>query len=593
MASTVLSSSSYVNYLNDYINIILNYTDQCLIEHLNKSYFDEIEAYARLILAQWHSEQVIAKQSLLYIENVGYLNRKIALLTQTYRVQEKQLERIENLLCNSETIQLITSIIQQILETNLRHEDEFLRYLAILIDAFSLMKYSKSIFDQITKQVIESKYYKQYLTESISSEIQSAHLFFIGAIGQLALSTHDSKLNQLYSQFITTFYNEKNFSNNIDLHYCTLGILSQLEIPFLIKDHSCISALRLIFINASSKVTEEDIKIFLLPILNLFNSLCIQSKTIACYLNTDQFIDILLQYVTNQNDYRLHIHTCLLLGHIISEKQLIDLRISYKLTMKLMDLLFYYKQETDNILYSLLSLTIHEQIQFIIAHTYQLINFIQLSEHYPIIYDIIWKLSFHSDIVEQLIIRHEEFIKQLSTLPAAKGILQNVQMKNLSRLPITNGISFDVSLVSSSIDRPIVQVLEEKLLKSNLRVGTTQNSSCILLCISEESKHDCTCQATIRQALFECKKIIPCIVEKPYRIDDWFDKLNIQGRKPLNIIDLGIEKCLSEVQKDLQNNPHPHHLPAIVKRTRIVTPPHQSSPTTDNIFSTTTAATTS
>jgi hypothetical protein len=336
----------------------------------------------------------------------------------------------------------------------------------------------------------------------------------------------------------------------------------------------------LIFINASSKVKEEDIKIFLLPILNLFNSLCIQSKTIACYLNTDQFIDILLQYVTNQNDYRLHIHTCLLLGHIISEKQLIDLRISYKLTMKLMDLLFYYKQETNNILYSLLSLTIHEQIQFIIAHTYQLINFIQLSEHYPIIYDIIWKLSFHSDIVEQLILRHEEFIKQLSTLPAPKGILQNVQMKNLSRLPITNGLSFDVSLVSSSTDRPIVQVLEEKLLKSNLRVGTTQNSSCILLCISEESKHDCTCQATIRQALFECKKIIPCIVEKPYRIDDWFDKLNIQGRKPLNIIDLGIEKCLSEVQKDLQNNPHPHHLPAIVKRTRIVTPPHRSSPTT-------------
>jgi hypothetical protein len=580
MASTTMSATSYLNYLNGYISIILNYTDRRLVEHLNESYFDEIENHARFILAEWHSEQIVDKSSSLYIENVGYLNRKIALLTHTYRLNEKQVERIENLLFNSETIQLITSIIHSILETNLRHKDNFLRYLSILIDAFSFIKSSKPIFDQITKQTIQSKYYKQYLTETISSNIQPIHLLFIGAIGQLASPIHNSTLNELYSQFITTYYNQKHTPNDIDLNYCTLGILSQLEISSLSTNYSCLSALVSIFINTSTTSVKENTKIFLLPLLNLFNSLCIQSKTIACYLNTNQFIDILLQYVTNQNDYQIHIHTCLLLGHIISDKQLDQLQISYKLTMKLMDLLYYSKQEITDILHSLLSLTIHEQIQLIIADTYQLKHFIQLSEQYPIIYDIIWKLSFHSDILEQLIIRHEHFLKQLSTLstiPAACGILHNIQMKNLSRLPTTNETLYDISLVASSKDRHVVQQMEEKLANNGLRVDTTLNSLCILLCVSEESKHDCTCQSAIRQALLECKKIILCIVQKPYRIDDWFSRLNIREKKPLNIVELGVEKIIPEIRKDLHQN---HHVPAIIKRTRIVTPSHQSFDTT-------------
>ncbi|CAF1012318.1 unnamed protein product [Adineta steineri] len=573
MASTILSSASYLNYLNDYINIILNYTDQNLIENLNKSYFDEIETYARSILTQWHSEELIDKQASLYIENVGYLNRKIALLTKTYSLNEKQFERIEDLLCNSEIIQLIISIIESLLITNVRHKDNFLRYLSILIDSFSSMKYSKSIFNEITQQVIESKYYKQYLIELISSsDIQSVHLFFIGAISQLTSPIQNLTINELYSKFLTTFYNEKYFPNNIDLHYCTLGILSQLQISFLINDYSCISTLISIFIHVSTEYN----KIFLLPILNLFNRLCIQSKTVACYLNTDELIDILLQYVTNQQDYQIHIQTCLLLGHIISEKQIIQFRINYKLTMKLINLLQYHKHEITNILNSLLSLVIHEQIQFIIAHTYQLIYFIQLCKDYPIVYDIIWKLSFHSDIIDQLITRHDDFLKQLPTLPAAQGILQNVQIKNSCRSPLTNGVSYDISLISSSKDHFIVKKIEENLLKHNFHIGTTLNSSCILLCVSEESKHDSTCQAAIRQAVLDCKKIILCIVRNPYRIDDWFNTLNIQERKSLNVITSSIEKILPEIEKNCRNN---HHLPAITKRTRIVSPPssHRTS----------------
>ncbi|CAF1497427.1 unnamed protein product [Rotaria sordida] len=586
MASSKMSSTLYLKYLNDYINLNLNDTNEYLIENLNQSYFDEIENHARFILAEWYSEQIIDEQSLLYIKNVSYLNRKIVLLTYKYSLNKNQVERIKNLLFNSEIIQLLTSIIQSIIETNLRHQDNFLYYLSILINVYSIVKYSKPIFNQITKQAIQSKYYKQYLTELFSINIQPIHLFFIGTIGQLAQPIHDSTFNELYSKFFTKFYNEKILSDNNDLHYCTLGILSQIDISYLINDYSCISILLSIFINSSSKFAKENTKILLLPILNIFNLLCIQSKTVACYLNSDQLIDILLQYIINQQNYQLNINACLLLGHIISEKQLIQLRISYKLTMKFMNLLYCYKQEIKNILQSLLSLTIHEQIQYIIADTYQLQNLIELSENYPIIYDIIWKLSFHSDILEQLIKRHNDFLEKLSSLsniPAANGILENIQMRNLSRLPIKDGISFDIALISSVKDRLVVQSIQESFEKFGFRIGTIRNSFNILLCISEESKHDCTCQAAIRKALLDCKKIILCIVQKSYRFDDWFNILNIDEKKLFKITESNIEKMISEIQIDLNNNNNnnnnSHNLPAIVKHTQIVTPLHRTSHT--------------
>jgi hypothetical protein len=553
MASTILSSTSYLNYLNDYINILLKSTDRYIIEHLNEKYFDEIETSARLILAQWHSEQILDQQSSFYIENVGYLNRKIGLLSQLYPFQ---FQRIKNLLFNPEMIQLLTLIIQSLIERDSRHEDNFLRYLSIFFDAYSSIKDSKLLFNQLTQQAIQSKYYKQYLIEIISSNIESKHLFFIGAIGQLAEPKHSSTLNQFYSQFLQKFYPEKYVSIDLDVQYCTLGILSQFEISYLINDYTCISTLVSIFLN-------ENIKIFRLPILILLNSICIQSKTVACYLNTNQLIDILLQYVPKQTNCLIHMNACLLLGHLISEKQLLKLRISYKLTMKFMDLLIDYKQERNNILLSLLSLSIHEEIQSIIAQTYQLKDLIELSKDYSIMNEIIWKLSFHSEIIEQLIQRHDDYLKELST---NNGIIENIRMKNLSRTPRTTGISSDITLIFSSKDQLVVQQIKDDLLKNNFRIGTLSDSLYVLLCISEDSKHDCSCQAAIRQALLECKKLILCIVQKPYRIDDWFSKLHIQEKNPLNIIESGVEKLSSEIRKDL------HQLPATTKKTRIITP---------------------
>lgn len=571
MASTILSSSSYINYLNDYINLILKSSDQYLIEHLYETYFDEIENLTCQILAQWHSEQILDQQSSLFIENVGYLHRKLCLLIETGLLNKTQTQRIENLLFNCELIQLLTSIIQSLIKISDRHEDNFLRYLSILIDAYSLMKYSKPIFNHLIEQIIQSKLYQDYLHELFSLNIQPKHLFFIGAIGQLAVSSEDLILNKIYSEFFQKVYHKKTFVTiNSDLYYCTLGIFSQLDISYLMNDYSCLSILTSMFLN-------ENLQIFHLKLLDLFNSLCIQSKTVACYLNTNQLINKLLQSVSNENRSYLNLQSCLLLGHIINEKQLNELRISYKLLMKLMDLLCDSPENRYKILQSLLSLTIHERIQLIISETFQLNRFILLTKDYPICYDIIWKISFYPNIVEQLIIRHHDFVKELSLLsgiPAAFGILENIRMKDALHSPKTNGITCDLALISSSKDQIIIQQLKENLLKNNIHLGTITNSHSVLLCISEESKHDCSCQAAFEQALIQCKRILLCIVKKPYRIDDWFVKLNVLEKKPLDILDLKIEKCLVEIQKEFPHNQQ------IIKQTQIVTPSDQITDTT-------------
>lgn len=572
MASTILSSRSYLQYLTDYINIILDSSDRFLLEHLHENYLDEIETSARVILAQWQSEQIINEQSSFYIEQVGSLNRKLVLLNQIHPLTDNQIQRIENLLFNRQTIQLVISVIQSTLDNDSRHADHFLHSLSNFLDAYSMNKTSKILFHTIAQQALQSKFYQQYLFEIISSSssIEAKHRFFIGALGQLAPSNTQPMLNKTYAEFLQTFNNHKNRSMNSNLHYCTLGILGQLDAMYLIDDYTCLSTL-------VSMVVNESMKIYRLPIFILFNSVCIHSKTAACYLNTEPLINILLQYAPKQVNSSLHINACLLLGHLLSENQLIKLRISYKLIMKLLELLTVCKDERDNVLQSLLTLSIHESIQDVIAETYQLKTLIDFHVDHSIVHEILWKLSFHSNIAEQFHEKHEDFLKKL---PTTDGILENIHMKNLSRLPSADEIASDINLIFSSKDQLVVQQIRDNLLKNHIRIGNPNNSLYILLCVSEESKHDCACQAAIRHAQLNWKKILLCIVQKPYRLDDWFGKLHVREKTPLNILEIGLEKLSLEIGKDL-NRSSPSS--SMSHKTHIISPTEETTSTISSL----------
>ena len=570
MASTFLSSTSYVNYLTDYIDALANRSDAWLVAHLPESYFDEIENHRDLVLAQWLSEQDIDSTVLAFVEQVGQLNCRIASLIHSDQTQNA---RIEQLLCNAKHLRLIQTILQNLLKSRVRHNEPLLSGLTGTIDALALLKPSRIFFEPITGEILRSVFYREYLTELRSSSIDVRHRFFIGALTRLAPAVNDPVLNKLYSQYLVEHYHQQ-IPNDTNLHYCTLGILSQLQGEALIDDQPCLSVLASLFFHVSSSVHDEVKKSpFLDPVMTLITSLCVQSKTVACYLNTDALIHVLLNFVTRRDADQLDIRACLVLGHMISEQQLNQLSISYKLSMKFIDLLLHSNYDREAILSSLLSLVIHQPIQSVLVQTYQLIHLIELSSTHSLCFDIIWKLSFHPEACQQLIARHGDFLRQLSTLPtvaSAHGILENVQTINQPRLPTNADTIYDLSIVSSPVDRSIARQIEIYCHKQNIRVGTIDEASSVLLCMSEESKHDSPCQAVVRKALLDCKSLLLCIVRQPCRLDDWFSTLAIQDKQLLDTIDLGVERIVATIRSSLRL--HQPHVPIGDKRSRLPAP---------------------
>ena len=569
MASRVLSARSYLHYLHDYTVLLLNQSDRSLIDHLHESFLDEIEDQACSILARWLSEEEIEQNSASFLTNVGHLNRRLALLINHDEHQDHR-KRMEDLLCQPKCIQLLQAILQSLLQSTNRHQDPSLRYLSIFLEPFSLINEEKAILRPLCAQIVQSHQYRQYLVELMSSKVEAKHRFFLGTISLLAPPNAGSTLNDLYVEYLLTFDGSTVKINNEDLHYCTRGILTQLDITACIHHHACLSALMSLFSRASANPNDHGIRIILPSLFKLFNTLCLQSKTAACYLSSNAMIDSLLQYVTLQDQTRLDISACLLLGHLVSEQQLNEFRIGYKLTMKLLDLFLYSKHEKNVILSSLLSLSIHPSIQVIIAQTCQLPNLLSAVKDYPLIEEIIWTLSFHPDIVQELVSRHAGFLEQLAAGPVANGIRQNVQMKNLSRSPSAAEISFDVALISSPKDGSIVDYIRKRLVEHHFRLGAIKNASCVIFCVSEESKHDCACQAAVRQALLDCRKLIFCVVRQPYRLDDWLRALAIPEKALLNTSESGVDRILLNLKKQI------HHASAIPKQARIATIPEQS-----------------
>ena len=533
----------------------------------------EIEDQAASVLARWLSEQDIDQNTAFFLANVGHLNRRLALLVTDHEDQEQR-QRMDNLLHHPKCLQLLQTILQSLLHSTSRHQDPFLRHLAIFLEPFALIHDEKATVRSLSGQILQSDAYRQYLIELMSSKVEAKHRFFLGTISRLAPSNTDSTLNDLYVEYLLTFDGSTVKTDNEDLQQCTRGILTQLDITACTRHSACLSALVSLFSQASATLNESGTGILLAPLFKLMHTLCLQSRTAACYLSSEAMIDSLLQYVTRHDQNRFDISACLLLGHLVSEQQLNDFRIGYKLTMKLLDLFLYSKYEKNAILASLLSLSIHESIQLIIAQTFQLAQLLPGIDEYPLIYEIIWTLSFHPEIVQQLVVRHSGFLEHLGTLvtvPAAIGICQNVQTKNHSRSLSTGKISSDISLISSPKDRFIVEGIRKQLAERRLRVGPINEASCAVFCISEESKHDCACQAAVRQVLLDCRKLIFCVVQQPHRLDDWLRTLTIQENSLLNIVESGIDRILPVLQKQMGQGP------SSPKRTRLVTISNQTS----------------
>ncbi|CAF1588561.1 unnamed protein product, partial [Adineta ricciae] len=208
----------------------------------------------------------------------------------------------------------------------------------------------------------------------------------------------------------------------------------------------------------------------------------------------------------------------------------------------------YRRIPVDFMLRAFQCLSKNDSLQQKAASLNKISIFINLSDQYPVAWDIIWTFSFNEDIQEQLR-SNCLFMSKLSHLAKetddeqmrkiVHGILWNLGTNHNNRLLPNNNEdkTFDIMISYSHKEKALCHQLYQELTRTNYRVWidfdqmhgnvmdamaqAIEQSRIVILCISEQYRKSNYCRAEAHYA-FQCqRKIIPILVQKHYKPDGW------------------------------------------------------------------------
>jgi hypothetical protein len=260
-------------------------------------------------------------------------------------------------------------------------------------------------------------------------------------------------------------------------------------------------------------------------------------------------------------DLSTHDKICLrayvILGEILCNERLKDLKITENLSLFFYDMLEHawlhptkiYKQiPIFHLLRSFLTLSKIDAIQQKTFDLNKIPLLIEISDQYPITYDILWALSFNSDIQQQL---HSNavFMSKLANLAKecdneqmrkiTHGILWNIDSTRQDRAisEISEEKTFDIMISYSHKDETICKQIYENLIKEGYQVWidfdqmhgnvmdamaqAIERSHIIIICMSEEYRKSNYCRAEAHYAFQRQLKIVPILLQEHYQPDGW------------------------------------------------------------------------
>jgi len=175
-----------------------------------------------------------------------------------------------------------------------------------------------------------------------------------------------------------------------------------------------------------------------------------------------------------------------------------------------------------------------------------------MSDHYPMVYDILWSLSFNALIQEQLR-SNPAFMAKLAKLGhessdpnicrSVNGILwlldsnreENVVSNN------DNDTRFDVMISYSHKDKQICKQVYDELIRADYRVWidfdqmhgnvmdamvqAIEQSHAIIICMSEDYQRSNFCRAEAQYAFQRKLKMVPILLQKHYKPNGWLSFL--------------------------------------------------------------------
>jgi hypothetical protein len=173
---------------------------------------------------------------------------------------------------------------------------------------------------------------------------------------------------------------------------------------------------------------------------------------------------------------------------------------------------------------------------------------IQICDEYPIAYNILWALSFNTNVQKQLC-SNASFIFKLTHLAkecdnekmrkTTHGLLWNLKSDHIDSSPIQihDETKFDIMISYSHKDKELCKQLYEELIKVGYHVWidfdqmrgnvmdamaqAIEQSKTVIICMSEDYRKSNYCRAEAHYAFQRQRKIIPVLLQKHYKPEGW------------------------------------------------------------------------
>ncbi|CAF0808562.1 unnamed protein product [Adineta steineri] len=286
----------------------------------------------------------------------------------------------------------------------------------------------------------------------------------------------------------------------------------------------------------------------------------VNTEKLSCFIRmTTSLPDILTSLVQTAPYDRIVLCAHGLLTEILTDEQLKELKIVKNIKRSCVDILEqawndpsqkYLHIPLLHILRGLANLSKNDLVQENISKLNKMPLLIEMLDRYPIVYDILWGLSFNSSIQEQLRSNHSFMIKLTDVeknysnekiRKIAHGILWNLNSYHdeqiASSSEIFDGTIFDIMISYSHQDKDICKQLYDELVRNGYKVWidfdqihgnimdamaqAIEHSRTILICMSEQYRRSNYCRAEAEYAFQRQLKIIPVLLQEHYKPDGW------------------------------------------------------------------------
>ncbi|CAF1199721.1 unnamed protein product [Rotaria magnacalcarata] len=190
----------------------------------------------------------------------------------------------------------------------------------------------------------------------------------------------------------------------------------------------------------------------------------------------------------------------------------------------------------------------NDYIQKKMAESGKISLFVEMCDEYPIVYEIIWALSFNQDIQKQLrsnspfMIKIKQASSQCDADQMTKtiqGIVWNLESNHQDHAKsiATTENTFDIMISYSHKEKVLCKQIYAELIKAGYRVWidfdqmhgnvmdamaqAIEQSNTVVICMSEQYRKSNYCRAEAQYAFQRERKIVPILLQKQYKPDGW------------------------------------------------------------------------